>query len=142
MGKAEKDRTCKRCKYVSPLFWYIAKKDIFFKQFVGLPMSARVYMFPFLLRRRRILLLRCYTPQYFSPGCTGLPTIRGKNLKDKKSSVRGKQKFAQRGIFVDSSQGGNYISAVCGKSQSGVDGLVLTFLKVQVQVTNVQRNNC
>ncbi len=54
----------------------------------------------------------------------GLPTIRGKKLKDQKSSVRGKQKFAQSGIFVDSSQRGNNISAVCGKSQSGVDGLV------------------
>ena len=48
----------------------------------------------------------------------GLPRVRGKFLNIQKSSVRGKQNFAQRGIFTDPSQHGNDISAVCGKNQS------------------------
>ncbi len=46
----------------------------------------------------------------------GLPTVRGKNKSCQKSAVRGKQKSPQCGIFTGPSQGGNDISAVCGKS--------------------------
>ena len=48
----------------------------------------------------------------------GLPTVRGKILRNQTSSVCGKQESAQRGIFANPSQRGNDISAVRGKSQS------------------------
>ncbi len=70
----------------------------------------------------------------------GLPTVRGKFINKQKSSVRGKQNFAQRGIFADPSQRGNDILAVCGKNQSrevgvGSEVSFYFFEKVQVQVT-------